>query len=224
MSSKKQIEANRLNSRSSTGPKSQNGKTSVSKNARKHGLLSTETLLPWEDGKCLEDLNENLISSLQPVGELESILAHRITSITWRLRRTGRIEVGILAFSRFADDLSQTELNDEALDRIATRTKSGTVQGASSVPNNNIIELQLNSLLKTIETNDKLSTESPRLGKTFMDSAQSLSILLRYETSLEKSLYKALHELQRLQAARRGQVVPLPVVVDLHGDVGSETP
>ena len=41
------------------------------------------------------------------------------------------------------------------------------------------------------------------------------SQLSRYEVTLERSLYKALHELQRLQAARDGQVVPLPVVVDV---------
>lgn len=37
----------------------------------------------------------------------------------------------------------------------------------------------------------------------------------RYESHLERSLYKALHELQRLQAARRGLPVPPPIVVDV---------
>ena len=38
----------------------------------------------------------------------------------------------------------------------------------------------------------------------------------RYETTLERSLYKALHELERRQAARDGQAVPLPVAVDVN--------
>ena len=42
-----------------------------------------------------------------------------------------------------------------------------------------------------------------------------MSVLSRYEITLERSLYKALHELQLLQAARAGQAVPLPVAVDL---------
>jgi len=33
---------------------------------------------------------------------------------------------------------------------------------------------------------------------------------LRYETTIENRLYKALHELQRVQAARNGEAVPLP--------------
>lgn len=37
----------------------------------------------------------------------------------------------------------------------------------------------------------------------------------RYETTLERGLYKALHELQRLQAARDGATVPPPVAADV---------
>lgn len=39
--------------------------------------------------------------------------------------------------------------------------------------------------------------------------------ILRYETTIERSMYKALHELQRLQAARLGQKVPAPLAVDI---------
>jgi hypothetical protein len=38
----------------------------------------------------------------------------------------------------------------------------------------------------------------------------------RYETTLERSLFRALHELERRQAARDGQTVPLPVAVDVN--------
>ena len=43
----------------------------------------------------------------------------------------------------------------------------------------------------------------------------ALTKLSRYETAMERSLYKALHELQRLQAARQGKEVPVPVAVDI---------
>lgn len=39
--------------------------------------------------------------------------------------------------------------------------------------------------------------------------------LTRYESFLERSTFKALHELQRLQAARAGVPVPVPVAVDV---------
>ncbi len=61
--------------------------------------------------------------------------------------------------------------------------------------------------------------ETATLGQTFIrdaDKANAFSKLSRYETTIERSLYKALHELQRLQAARRaeGNVQP-PVAVDV---------
>jgi len=49
------------------------------------------------------------------------------------------------------------------------------------------------------------------------DEAQ-LEKVRRYEWHLERALYKAMHELQRLQAARQGQLVPAPVAVDVSVD------
>ena len=50
--------------------------------------------------------------------------------------------------------------------------------------------------------------------------ADTLSKLARYERNLERGMYRALHELQRLQASRSGQEVLPPAVVDV--DVSSE--
>lgn len=44
--------------------------------------------------------------------------------------------------------------------------------------------------------------------------------LIRYETSIERGIYRALHELQRIQAARMGEKPPAPVAVDV--DVSKE--
>ena len=46
-------------------------------------------------------------------------------------------------------------------------------------------------------------------------NANALSKLSRYETSMERSFYKALHELERRQAARQGKDVPVPLAVDI---------
>ena len=57
--------------------------------------------------------------------------------------------------------------------------------------------------------------EHTALDHAFGYGREKMGVLSRYEVTLERSLYKALHELQRLQAARDGQAVPLPVVVDI---------
>lgn len=69
MSSAKQIAANQSNSRKSTGPKTEDGKEQAAKNAIKHGLLSSETILPWEDDKAFEQLRAGLLAAIKPDGE-----------------------------------------------------------------------------------------------------------------------------------------------------------
>jgi hypothetical protein len=61
--------------------------------------------------------------------------------------------------------------------------------------------------------------ETATLGRTFIrdaNEANAFSKLSRYEATIERSLYRALHELQRLQAARRaeGSVTP-PAALDV---------
>jgi hypothetical protein len=46
--------------------------------------------------------------------------------------------------------------------------------------------------------------------------------LIRYEASIERGIYKALHELQRLQAARNGENVAPPVAVDVDVSGGNQ--
>jgi len=75
------------------------------------------------------------------------------------------------------------------------------------------------ALDKAKEMKARQDAETATLGRTFIrdaNEANAFSKLSRYEASMERSLYKALHELQRLQAARGagGNVSP-PVAVDV---------
>ena len=69
------------------------------------------------------------------------------------------------------------------------------------------------------EISARRDTENARLGRIFVRDAEGANAFLklsRYETAIERSLYKVLHELQRLQAARRAEgSVPPPVAVDV---------
>jgi len=55
-------------------------------------------------------------------------------------------------------------------------------------------------------------------------TGDAFSKLSRYEASLERSLFRSLHELQRLQAARLGQDVPLPAALDVDVAVSGPSP
>ena len=98
MTSLRQIDANRLNATRSTGPRTPAGKALVALNAMKHGLLSRESLVKSESEPELVDFGKRLRAQLAPVGELELLLADRIVSTAWRLRRL--IAVETMLFNR----------------------------------------------------------------------------------------------------------------------------
>jgi len=161
--SEKQIQANRKNAQKATGPKTSEGKTVVRNNARKHGLLSKETLLTDENEKILVEFGKRIRRQLKPMGEMEEYLTDRIVSTAWRLRRVIAIETNF-----FEDNRYDYEGEDKGL--------------ASTF---------------------------------FHNGGEAIAKLSRYETTLERSLFKALHELQRIQAIRSGENVQPPVAVDI---------
>ena len=219
MTSDKQAQANRRNALKSTGPKTPEGKAAVRHNATKHGLLSQEVLLPEEDAAALEELGERLRTELQPVGELEGMLVDRIIAAYWRLRRLGRVEAGIFAWELYGEWAKRAR--QEA--RSYTKEEGGydeiwgdPIQGTTTITDQ---EKHQQAMSTAREMDAKRETETATLGRTFIrdaDGANAFSKLSRYETAIERSLYKALHELQRLQAGRTTEGnVPPPAVVDV---------
>jgi hypothetical protein len=213
MTSDKQAKANRRNALKSTGPKTAEGKAAVRHNALRHGLLSRDVLLPGEDEDSLKELGEHVWDELQPVGALESLLVNRIISSTWRLQRLGRVEAGIFAW----------ELYGEMADRARKEADTYTSDFMDFVRTTDITitdeDKHREALSKAKEMEAMQDAETATLGQTFIrdaSKANAFSKLSRYETTLERSLFKALHELQRLQAARGagGNVSP-PVAVDV---------
>jgi hypothetical protein len=92
MSSQKRIEANRANSKHSTGPVTPEGKAKASRNATRHGLLSKVVVLRTEDRAEFILFRDGLVADLRPEGDLEDTLAERVAGQWWRLKRVGRME------------------------------------------------------------------------------------------------------------------------------------
>jgi hypothetical protein len=87
MSTEAQIKANRQNALKSTGPKSKQGKETVSQNAVKHGLCANKNVIRSESQDEFNEFKENMIADLEPAGAMEAMLAERIVSLSWRLKR-----------------------------------------------------------------------------------------------------------------------------------------
>ena len=210
MSTLKQINANRLNSEMSTGPNTKVGKAIVSRNAIKHGLLATNVLLPCEEGKDFEELGRNLRSELQPKGELEIILVHRIVSLIWRLRRVEQIETAIFVWQQYETDSLRAKAE------IESYVDEGVEFNPFSPPKITNKKRHKEAKKKLEEAHSLRDGEGPTVGYNYILQADRLDVLNRYETHLERSLFKTLHRLEHIQKTRQG-VNALPPA-DICGD------
>lgn len=90
------LEANRQNAQKSTGPRTREGKAVSSQNAMRHGILSTQPVLPTESADDFEALRERLFRELQPKSVLEELAVEALTHSAWRLRRVWAAETSLL--------------------------------------------------------------------------------------------------------------------------------
>src|SRR5215213_10289944 len=79
--------------KSSTGPKTPQGKLNVSRNATKHGILSLRPVVAhFESEQGWQRHREAILESLAPEGGLEEALAERVALCSWRLNRVTAYE------------------------------------------------------------------------------------------------------------------------------------
>jgi hypothetical protein len=97
MASPAQILANRENARQSSGPKTDTGKQTSSRNAIRHGLTSTQIVIPGEDQSAYEELLRGMHQSYAPANEAERVLVDQIAANAWRLMRAQRVETAFFA-------------------------------------------------------------------------------------------------------------------------------
>ena len=215
MTSVRKIETSRQNARRSTGPKTAAGKARVAQNAITHGLLSHDTLLPDEDPQLLQTLTDALRAEWNPEGAHEQFLVDMMIRAAWRLGRVARMEAGVLTWKHLG-------ILAERAGRAARTYERGAV-GA-------FLEKYEQPTITDSEKHRAAMTQAQRLkarreespaatlGLTFIrgsSGVDALSKLQRYEAAIERSFFRALHELQRLQHARLGGHVPPPLAIDV---------
>jgi hypothetical protein len=179
MATNAQVLANRLNSLKSTGPRTPQGKAVVSQNAVKHGFLAQRDVIASESEADFRLYRQQLLDELNPASPMESILAERIVTLSWRLKRAGR-------FQNQAIDCLSSEDTSDPLKKL-TRSLFRSIAGESPGSENN--------------SNGQLSLG--RLAVKDFASARVLDRLLMYERRIEHSLYKTILELQRLNITRK---------------------
>ncbi len=179
MATEAQICANRRNAQKSTGPRSTQGRAAVSQNAVKHGLLTRQDVITSESQADFDFYRERMLAELAPASPMESMLAERIVTLSWRLKRVCRIQnqtIDALNANNTSSPL--TKLTQSLLFKNHDQSQAGPATSAA--------HLTLG-----------------RLAIKDFANARVLDRLLMYERRIEHSLYKTLLEFQRLNLIRK---------------------
>jgi len=180
MATEAQVAANRLNAARSTGPRTAQGQAIVAQNAIKHGVFAHQDVILGEDREVYESRRRRLLAELQPVGEMEALLAQRIVSLSWRLQRVERLQ------NETFDFLLGKEI-EESLEPYGDLLSPRDQQEIEESPDYN------------------LSLAAGRTAAQDYSEDRVLERLSLHERRIENSLYKAMSQLQSRQLARKGQ-------------------
>ena len=96
MTSFRQIEANRRNALSSTGPKTEDAKWRTRHNAVRHGLTAETVVVALEDIRDYQAFEAAIIADYDARTAVERELVLRLASLLWRIRRATAIETDLL--------------------------------------------------------------------------------------------------------------------------------
>jgi hypothetical protein len=151
-------------------------------------------LLEEEEGADIEDSDFLSIVGI-PEDELDD-------AYNWHGWTAGMVRKGL---AELADSVGR---EPEKLLAKAAKQRRG-------IQEQNMAEVQrLEATVKVLRR--RLKVKEDRLKQERMiPEANTLQKITRYEAHLSRQLLQALHELQRLQAARGGQAVPLPAALDV---------
>ncbi|MFZ2147667.1 MAG: hypothetical protein WAV28_10660 [Sedimentisphaerales bacterium] len=179
MATDAQIRANRLNAQNSTGPRSRQGKFAISQNAVQHGLSARQAIISSESQADFDLYRDQMLAELAPAGPMESMLAERIVTLSWRLKRAGRIQNQVIDALN-ADNTSSplAKLTQSLFFKNHDQSQAGQSTSASNLT-------------------------LGRLAIKDFSNARVLDRLLMYERRIEHSLYKTLLEFQRINLIRK---------------------
>jgi hypothetical protein len=76
---------------------------------------------------------------------------------------------------------------------------------------------KLEGLKEFVKQKEELEDDA-RLHRLVIPEKEAVEKILRYETTIERQLYRAMNQLERLQRQRKGEPIPPPISVELSGE------
>ena len=179
MPTKAQIKANRQNAQNSTGPKTPEGKEAASQNSTKHGLLSHRDVISSESQAEFDLHRDQFLEELNPETTIQSFLADRIVSLSWRLKRAEIIQ-------------------NQAMDVLDERNDKSPI-----VKMTQAMLLKLYPVPEDDDDDPPLDIPLGHMAVKDYSNERVLDRLLMYERRIESSLHKTMQEFQRLKLIKK---------------------
>ncbi|MEX2158651.1 MAG: hypothetical protein WEB04_04540 [Dehalococcoidia bacterium] len=149
-------------------------------NALLHGITSNSPVIPgMEDPAAWERHRDAIVASIDPVGGLEEYFANRLASLLWRLNRIVRYEIATTMIA----------LESTALEVTINKNYLAPGDGEIVVPEPAIVEEQREMRI--------------------LPSDHHLERITKQERHFHRQALQTLHEIEALQARRKGQPVSL---------------
>jgi hypothetical protein len=179
MATENQINANRKNALKSTGPRTEEGKEAASQNSTKHGLRAKRDVIRTENQDEFVLFRENMIADLSPDGAMEEMLAERIVSLSWRLKRVEHFQNAVI------DALIEHGLHGASSGFGWTSDNRERAQKEAAAGD---VDVMLGIVINHDFAN-----------------AKTLDMLLSYERRIESSLYRTIAEMKKMRRMRKEQ-------------------
>ncbi len=210
MTSERQISANRLNARKSTGPRSESGKLCSRQNAIRHGLTAKTVIGVLEDPCDYAVFEAAIIADYAPRSMVEHELVVRLASLLWRLRRATSIETGLLEvqgeIQRSRKDAAETMPSELSVVQRLFGTEDSTEIAAHNTPDRgrdrSIADGRITSFSEA-HSGRNIPNTSKDVARCFLRLANLGNNLFerigRYETSLWRQVAQMLLTLEMMR-------------------------
>ena len=209
--------ANRANAQSSTGPRTQQGKSNSSHNALWHGILARKVVLDDEERAHFKGLLHSCKREFSPEGLIEKVLVEEIAILFWKLGIAEGLAVQeLLRRQELSDDVDGIFHKDLELpisgwdlpldrgwdcERIVVRAVAGKDTSNSSASRGPaVFQNQVVNAVQTLQNNNHR-----KVGHLEVEAVlgSSLEKMTRYQSALKRDLYRAIETLRTVQAERR---------------------
>jgi hypothetical protein len=172
-------------------------------NAFRHGVLSRDTVLPWEDEGEYRALLAALAEEHRPEGATEAHLVEELAGTIWRKRRLRLAEAALArqgigrTVARLRREAAPTaDAGEAVLDALHTSPDEMPHAPARTAPGRQMLPVPPRQA-----PDDRLSIRVQALGDAH--DPERLQNLARYEVHLDRKLERTLALLLRLQQLKR---------------------